>query len=232
MELQFNQVGKRWEAEFLAEADFNLHIERPAAGSLVLSQRGSESGAYDTAHAFSSYELVIDYDFTALVYPKFIKIVSEVKPTYAEVTFAATSGGSGSGNGASGDDVLFFDFKMLYDNLGYDVTMIPMLFDMSSFINKTTYYTESYTGKIPCSDASVAQGTISFSEISYVCVSNSLTPTVVLAGSGALEIPKQEEPIGVYEFFEILTGLGMTLPIELFKEAEVSREVVEQWMQE
>lgn len=88
MEIVFNQVGRTWQAEFTVTADFNLHIERPATGFMYLSQRTGDSGEYDTAHTLENGQFVYDYDFTALVYPKSIKIVSEVEPTLARLTIA------------------------------------------------------------------------------------------------------------------------------------------------
>lgn len=88
MDLIFNQVGSKYEAEFVATADFNLHIEKRGAGYMYIAQRGSETGSYDVAHSFGTADAVIDTDVTALVYPKYIKIVSEVKPTMAEINFA------------------------------------------------------------------------------------------------------------------------------------------------
>lgn len=231
MDLTFNKEGKNFVAEFEATADFNLHIERNKGGDILLYVR-TQGGGYDIVDDFGvqRHQGVIDYDCTALVYPKWIKIVSEVEPTFAAVTFAS-SGGSGGGE-ASGEDVLFFDGQILYNTFGHDLaTMFGTILGNSSFINKTTYYMENYAGRLPWSEGLFLNGG-DLHNLRYVCVSNCLTPTVVMMGSGAQEIPKQEKPIGFYEFLEILTGMGMTLPIDVFKEAEVSREVVEQWMQE
>lgn len=231
-ELSFTNEGSKYVCEFEVSSDFNLHLERDKGGFLFLYQRSSDGGSYDSVGdaKFAPHDSIIDYDCTALVYPKTIKIVSEVEPTYAAVTFAS-SGGSGGGE-ASGDDVLFFDGQILYNAFGYELTtMFGAILGNSSFINKTTYYAENYAGRLPWSEGSFLNG-VDLLSLRYVCVSNSLTPTVVMMGSGAQEIPKQEKPIGFYEFLEILNGMGMTLPIDVFKEAEVSREVVEQWMQE
>lgn len=93
MELKFVETieGKEWEAEFEAPSDFNLHIERVHGGSLVVSQRGTASGEYAAAFAKGMYEgqAVIDYDFGALVYPKYIKVVSGSEVIKGEVTFGA-----------------------------------------------------------------------------------------------------------------------------------------------
>ena len=93
MELKFVEtiLGKEWEAEFEAPSDFNLHLERVHGGSLVVSQRGTTSGEYAAAFAKGMYEglAVIDYDFGALVYPKWIKVVSGSEVVKGEVTFGA-----------------------------------------------------------------------------------------------------------------------------------------------
>ena len=92
MEIAFNEVAEKvFEAEFEAIGDFNLHLEREDTGSFVVSQRGSASGEYVTSFVSSTYEgrqRVIDYDFGALVYPKWIKVTSSSKVVKGEVTFA------------------------------------------------------------------------------------------------------------------------------------------------
>ena len=91
MEIAFNEVAEKvFEAEFEAIGDFNLHLERENTGSLVVSQRGTSSGEYVSSFALSTYEgqRVIDYDFGALVYPKWIKVTSSSKVVKSEVTFA------------------------------------------------------------------------------------------------------------------------------------------------
>ena len=90
MELNFVETieGKEWSAEFEATGDFNLHLERVKSGSLVVSQRGTPEGAYDAAFVKGMYEggMVIDSDFGALVYPKYIKVVSGSEVVKAFVT--------------------------------------------------------------------------------------------------------------------------------------------------
>lgn len=88
MELNFTKVGNEWVAEFEVTNHFNLHIERESNGSLIVSQRGSETGKYTAAFVKGVYEglQVIDYDFGALVYPKFIKVVSGSEVLKSEVT--------------------------------------------------------------------------------------------------------------------------------------------------
>ena len=88
MELTFQKTADRWVAEFEASADFNLHIEGVVEGNVSLFQRGTASGAYayvKGATPSPSYSRCYDYDFTSLVYPKFIKVSCATEPTYAEV---------------------------------------------------------------------------------------------------------------------------------------------------
>lgn len=93
MELNFIETieGKEWEVEFEVPSDFNLHLERVSNGSLVVYQRGSADGEYAAAFVKGVYEgeRVIDYDFGALVYPKYIKVVSGSEVVRGEVTFGA-----------------------------------------------------------------------------------------------------------------------------------------------
>ena len=89
MDLIFTKQADRWVAEFLATDDFNLHIEGVVEGNVSVFQRGSESGNYafvkeGTPHP--SYANVYDYDFAALIYPKFIKVSCATEPTSGIVT--------------------------------------------------------------------------------------------------------------------------------------------------
>lgn len=89
MELTFQKSADRWIAEFEAHADFNLHIEGVLGGSVSIFQRGTDSGGYayvNDATLSPSYANVYDYDFTSLVYPKFIKVSCATEPTFAAVT--------------------------------------------------------------------------------------------------------------------------------------------------
>lgn len=89
MELIFNQVQNRWEAEFEANADFNLHIDGVLEGNISVFQRGTASGQYALVRKAKPNPTlnvnVYDYDFSSLVYPKFIKVSCATEPTYAEV---------------------------------------------------------------------------------------------------------------------------------------------------
>lgn len=87
MEINFEKVGNQYVAEFEVTADFNLHIEREENGVIEVHQRGSEEGKYDFAWGTGvNGRKVVDYDFGALVYPKFIKVVSGSEVIKAFVT--------------------------------------------------------------------------------------------------------------------------------------------------
>lgn len=92
MDLTFNKVNNAYVAEFTAEKDFNLHIERAEAGAISVYQRGSETGEYGLVEGFrldNRYRFVIDTDFVSAVYPKHIKVESATRPSVAVVTFNA-----------------------------------------------------------------------------------------------------------------------------------------------
>lgn len=80
-----------YEAELQVTSDFNLHIERAAGGRFIVYQRGVAEGKYDLVEGigFQDQKRVIDLDFAALVYPKWIKVVSESEVVKGTVTFNA-----------------------------------------------------------------------------------------------------------------------------------------------
>ena len=90
MELRFVKDGNVFVAEFEVAGDFNLHVERPAGGLFSVYQRTAQSGKYAYVEGLGSQtgKDVIEYDFSALVYPKWIKVVCGNKPTVGVVTFA------------------------------------------------------------------------------------------------------------------------------------------------
>lgn len=85
MELTFNKVDNWYEAEFEITDDINLHIELNVAAPIKLYQKTSED-KYDLVQAFKpSIDKVLDTDLMALVYPKWIKVVSEAEVVRAIV---------------------------------------------------------------------------------------------------------------------------------------------------
>ena len=89
MELRFVKVDNMFVAEFEAAGDFNLHIERSEGGLFMVEQRTSSEGKYARVAnlCYQGGIEVVDQDFVGAVYPKYIKVSSEVDPTLAIVTF-------------------------------------------------------------------------------------------------------------------------------------------------
>ena len=87
MELNFERIDNLYVAELEVTSDFNLHIERDTEGRLDIYQR-TAGGQYEYINdiGWLNRRLVYDYDFTALVYPKYIKIVTSVLPLVATIT--------------------------------------------------------------------------------------------------------------------------------------------------
>lgn len=90
MKLEFNKTNQNvYEAIFEATADFNIHLERKSTGIFIIKQSSIVDGAFDDAFNLGiNAREVIDYDFGALVYPKYIKVVSGSIVSKAELTFA------------------------------------------------------------------------------------------------------------------------------------------------
>lgn len=88
MELTFNKEGNVYVAEFEVTKEFNLHLEK-GDGIVKLYQR-TVNGNYAWVEDFSSdnkFQRVFDYDSGPIyVAPKWLKIVSDVEPTYAAIT--------------------------------------------------------------------------------------------------------------------------------------------------
>lgn len=94
MELNFilNENTGSWVAEFDATADFNLHIEGVAEGNIRVYQsgvKGAEPAFVRGSTPYPSLSKVYDMDFSAIVYPKYIKVVCADQPTMGVVTFNA-----------------------------------------------------------------------------------------------------------------------------------------------
>ena len=89
MELTFTKDGDKYVTSFAVTSDFNIHIEK-SGGRVVLFQSSIENGEYDYGSGATIAETdgVFDSDFTALVYPKYIKIVADKHPTIQIVNFA------------------------------------------------------------------------------------------------------------------------------------------------
>jgi hypothetical protein len=91
LKFEFNEQADRWFAEFTANADFNLHIEGVVGGDISVFQRGSATGEYAYVREATqrpSFGKVYDCDFSALVYPKYIRVSCPNVPTMSVVNFA------------------------------------------------------------------------------------------------------------------------------------------------
>lgn len=91
MEINFTKEGDRYVSEFEVTSDFNLHIEGVLEGNVSVYQRGSATGGYAFVRGATpspTFGKVYDFDFSALVYPKYIRVVCNVMPTMAVVTEA------------------------------------------------------------------------------------------------------------------------------------------------
>lgn len=88
--MEFVKKNGMYEAEFEVTADFNLHIERKAGGRFLIYQKSVADGQYAIVDniGYHDHKDVIDLDMTALVYPKFVKVVSESEVTMGVVTYA------------------------------------------------------------------------------------------------------------------------------------------------
>lgn len=86
MEITFEKVNNEYIAEFEITTDSNLHIEKKCAASTKLYQRTNGSGWDLVDETKNMQGAVDDFDLSALIYPKFIKVVCNAEPLYAEVT--------------------------------------------------------------------------------------------------------------------------------------------------
>lgn len=77
-----------WVSEFEVTSDFNLHVERVSGGRFLVYQKSVADGEYDLVDGlgYKDHKDTIDMDFVALVYPKWIKVVSEAEVTMGIVT--------------------------------------------------------------------------------------------------------------------------------------------------
>ena len=112
MELNFTQIdNKDWVAEFEVKADFNIHLERDTDGRFDIYQKtAGDKYEYVNEIGWLARRLVYDTDFTSLVYPKQIKIVSSVKPTLAVVTMASSN--SEGGDNADSNGIIEYHFEI------------------------------------------------------------------------------------------------------------------------
>ena len=105
MEIKFEKIDNVYMSEITITSNCNIHIEREELGMFTIESRGSKSGKYvpmEEGHYGDKY--IIDVDMLGNIYPKYIKITSVSKPTYAEVNFAEQGGG-----GNSNSNIIYLD---------------------------------------------------------------------------------------------------------------------------
>lgn len=115
MTLSFTLEDGLFVAEFEAISRFNLHLERPASGSIYMKQKTVKDGSYVIVKDFGwnrDGDLIIDADCgQGAVYPKWIRLESAVEPSVAEVTFESESSGGGAGT-ESGGEMRYYQIDM------------------------------------------------------------------------------------------------------------------------
>lgn len=90
MEINFTKQNGVWVAEFEVTNHFNIHMEREDDGLIRIMQRGLNEGEYVDFFITSGDNQLKNYDcdFGALVYPKWIKVISGSKVLNAKLTIA------------------------------------------------------------------------------------------------------------------------------------------------
>ena len=80
MNVEFTKTGEVYRGEFTVTSDFNLHMEKEQAGNTRVYIKGVADGEYASANFPSaySYNAIIDYDFSTVIYPKYLRIDSDV----------------------------------------------------------------------------------------------------------------------------------------------------------
>lgn len=83
-ELTFTQTNDGfYTAEFQADGDFSLHIEREQPDSIQMLQKSMEDANYAVVNASLGNGLVIDVDIQGFIAPKWIMLKTRTQPTYA-----------------------------------------------------------------------------------------------------------------------------------------------------
>lgn len=86
--LTFKKENNFYVCEFIANSDFNLHIEKNDS-EIKMYVKTVETANYDRIRDLNILENdnVVDLDFVGSIFPKYIKIESKANPTLAVVTF-------------------------------------------------------------------------------------------------------------------------------------------------
>lgn len=88
--LEFKKNSSVWYAEFQVNSDFNIHLERDNYGRVSILQRTTSEGNFEPVVLPGSLAYnagtTIDCDFSALVYPKTIRVESDSEVLSGTVT--------------------------------------------------------------------------------------------------------------------------------------------------
>ena len=88
LEFVLNHDNK-YEVSFEVSNDFNVHIEKTSPGPVEFYQSTVSGGNYDKVDITNNTNgVVVDLDFTGVVYPKFIKVISSTNVLSAVLTVA------------------------------------------------------------------------------------------------------------------------------------------------
>lgn len=81
MELNFTLENGLYVATFTATTNFNIHIERESRGLLGILQTSVENSQYShiIEHKPFLQNKVFDCDFSGVIWPKYIKIISDTE---------------------------------------------------------------------------------------------------------------------------------------------------------
>lgn len=85
--IDFSESNGQFKAEFTANADYALHIEREKQGKLRIQQRSSDTGEYADCLLptwLADGARVVDATLSHGVYPIHIRVISETKVLKAE----------------------------------------------------------------------------------------------------------------------------------------------------
>jgi hypothetical protein len=203
MDLNFELQGSYFIAEFEVTSDFNLHIEKDPIGEFFVYQR-TAGGQYDLVQNFKKDkgdDSIIDYDFQALVYPKWIKIKSSVKPLVAIVTMEANEDiPEEGGETIEPEDLLYYMDGTLNNNEGFVVNL-----NTGELIFSDNYHRDKYSYLY-----SVSGNTISIKDPGYGGIKYGI---VHLPSVEILKIDGRTQTVFPGIFVNYSGGYGSELPV-------------------
>ena len=162
MELNFiENENQDWVAEFEATGDFNLHLERDQKGTIIILQKQNEEDEYAFSSEFPNYYKIFNYDFAALLYPKYIKVISDSKVIKGSVNFNE-GGGSGSGSGES-INWEYIDVSLV-DGVRSTIKVLVLSF---SYLSKSVSESNISIYPIYCQST---QGSDGIKNVTHVCI--------------------------------------------------------------